>query len=680
MALKVYTQEAFPEQWAMAQNNLGATYKERIFGDRAANQEQSITHYEMALEVYTQEAFPEQWAMSHNNLGIAHRERIHGEHAENLEQAIWHFTRALEVYTRIAFPPDWAMVHNNLGNAYLYRIQGNQAENLERAIQHFEHALEVRSRNSFPELWAGTHNNLGNAYGLRIIGVRAENFEQAIENFKQALEVRSYKAYPYDWAMTNTNLGDVYLDRIYGRRTENLKQALQHYEWTLQVCSPSTFPAQTRTVAYKLGRLLIELGNWERAAKAFAIACEADNILYNAALGVEGQRTELFEAQDLYVLSAYASACAGRLNEALKSLEQGRTRQIRDAQERSRQDLARLEQCGHKDLYEQYQDLMKHWAMLSAQATTKEQANGLYVRQPAETIDQLESTQAEIRAVVSQIQKVPGFQNFLCPMQAVEILSLTSRTPLVYLAAAKPGGIALIAYHGLIYLLMLNQLSEKQLREIVLGSVDDPKLSSYLVAYNNWRKDNANQGIPQANKWAVRRSWVSAIKSTTGWLWKAGMDQIVNFLRRLGAIEVVFIPFGLLGLLPLHAAWTTDLSQPSGRLYVIDELVFRYTPSAHTLRIALANDNRSTETLLAIDNPGDGDSKLELRYSGAEVSAAASHFPSKATKRLLGEDASIERVLEELPNYKVLHFSTHGLAIPGSPDESFLLLAKISSD
>jgi TPR repeat protein len=69
--------------------------------------------------VYTRQAYPEDWAMTQHNLGNAYLERIRGERAENLEQAIFHYQQALEVYTRQAYPQQWATTQNNLGNAYL---------------------------------------------------------------------------------------------------------------------------------------------------------------------------------------------------------------------------------------------------------------------------------------------------------------------------------------------------------------------------------------------------------------------------------------------------------------------------------------------------------------------------------------------------------------------------------
>jgi tetratricopeptide (TPR) repeat protein len=171
-ALKVLTREAFPEKWAMTQNNLGNAYGERIRNDRAENLEQAIAAYQNALQVRTREAFPEDWAMTQNNLGGAYWNRIRGDRAENLEQAITAYQNALQVYTREAFPEKWAMTQNNLGATYRERIQGDRAENLEQAVTAYQNDLQVYTREAFPEKWAGTQNNLGVAYGERMIGLR----------------------------------------------------------------------------------------------------------------------------------------------------------------------------------------------------------------------------------------------------------------------------------------------------------------------------------------------------------------------------------------------------------------------------------------------------------------------------------------------------------------------------
>ncbi len=78
-------------------------------GTRGNNLEIAITGYETVLTLCPRAAFPEKWAMTQNNLGNAYSDRIKGDRGENIEQAITAYNLALEVRTRAAFPQDWAM-------------------------------------------------------------------------------------------------------------------------------------------------------------------------------------------------------------------------------------------------------------------------------------------------------------------------------------------------------------------------------------------------------------------------------------------------------------------------------------------------------------------------------------------------------------------------------------------
>lgn len=126
IVVTVFTREASPNEWATTQNNLGNAYRNRIQDDladedrlavRADHLERAIACYEQALQIYTRKAFPQDWAMTQNNLGNAYRDRIQGDRAGNLERAIACYKQALEIYTREASPEEWATIQNNLALA-----------------------------------------------------------------------------------------------------------------------------------------------------------------------------------------------------------------------------------------------------------------------------------------------------------------------------------------------------------------------------------------------------------------------------------------------------------------------------------------------------------------------------------------------------------------------------------
>ncbi len=163
-------------------NSLANKLQQFPLGSRLNNLEIAIIFYQLALEVRTREAYPEDWAMTQNNLGNAYRNRIKGERADNLEKAIAAYNLALEVRTRQAYPEQWAETQNNLAAAYSDRIKGERADNLEKAIAAYNLALEVRTREAYPQDHVATLFNLGLAYR------DAAQLENASESFAAAID------------------------------------------------------------------------------------------------------------------------------------------------------------------------------------------------------------------------------------------------------------------------------------------------------------------------------------------------------------------------------------------------------------------------------------------------------------------------------------------------------------
>ncbi|MBF2008912.1 MAG: tetratricopeptide repeat protein [Chlorogloeopsis fritschii C42_A2020_084] len=265
LALTVYTQQAFPVDWAAIQNNLAGAYRNRIKGERAENLEMAIVTCQEALKIRTFEAFPIDWAMTQNSLGSAYSYRIRGERAENLETAINCFQEALKVYSFDAFPYEWAATQNSLAHAYSERIKGERAENLETAINCFQEALKIRTFEAFPIDWAMTQNSLGSAYSYRIRGERAENLETAINCFQEALKFYTFEAFPYQWAMTQNNLANAYSDRIRGERAENLETAINCFQEALKVYTFEAFPSEWAMAQNNLASTYIYRIKGERA-------------------------------------------------------------------------------------------------------------------------------------------------------------------------------------------------------------------------------------------------------------------------------------------------------------------------------------------------------------------------------------------------------------------------------
>ena len=164
LALSKLTKTTHPLDWANLQRQLGklhlrhATPPLTSHAYLQANNgkviEKAIVAYNNTLQVFTREAFPQEWAVLQNDLGGVYLKRIQGDQQENLEKAMQCYKESLEVFDRATYPEDWAGTQNNLGNYYLGRLRGDRATNIETAIGCYTNALEVLTRETHPVGWA----------------------------------------------------------------------------------------------------------------------------------------------------------------------------------------------------------------------------------------------------------------------------------------------------------------------------------------------------------------------------------------------------------------------------------------------------------------------------------------------------------------------------------------------
>jgi tetratricopeptide (TPR) repeat protein len=129
---------------------------------REENLKKAIRAYNNALKTYTFDAFPAQYAATQNNLGNAYRTLGEVRDKEqNVQAAIAAYKEALRVRTFDAFPADYAATQNNLGVAYstLGEVRDKE-QNVQAAIAAYKEALRVRTFDAFPLLHGRTNVNL----------------------------------------------------------------------------------------------------------------------------------------------------------------------------------------------------------------------------------------------------------------------------------------------------------------------------------------------------------------------------------------------------------------------------------------------------------------------------------------------------------------------------------------
>ncbi len=268
------------------------------------------------------------------------------------------------------------------------------------------------------------------------------------------------------------------------------------------------------------------------------------------------------------------------------------------------------------------------------------------------SLDEIRTARQELDDTIAEIRTVPGFEDFLAAPTFEDVAEAAEQTPLVYLAAAVPGGLALIVRGEDVRDVALDDLTEAELRE---------RVHRHLGTYDAYRRD------PEGG----RPGWVESLDELCAWLWDVVMEPVLGELER--ASGAALVTGGLLGMLPLHAAWTHDRAKPTGRRYALDALSLSYAPNARSLSVARAraNEGKGRALVVAEPRPVTG-ATLPCAALEAEVVAAA--FPDSPTL-LSGGTATPRNFATGATAADVLHLACHGLADLAEPLESGLRLA-----
>ncbi|WP_448605285.1 tetratricopeptide repeat protein [Thermoflexus hugenholtzii] len=280
-ALRFYTPEAAPLDYARTQHNLGLAYQRlAAHEDPVGNLRKAMVAYEETLRFYTPEAAPLDYTRTQNNLGIAYWQLSeHEDPVGNLQKAIAAFEEALRFRNPDVAPLDYARIQNNLGLAYRQLSRHKDpVGNLQKAIAAFEEALRFYTPDVAPLDYARIQNNIGSAYrDLAAYEDPVENLQKAIAACKKALRFRTPEAAPLDYAETQNNLGVAY-----GRLAScedpvaNLQKAIAAFEEALRFRTPDVAPLDYARTQNNLGiayRQLSEhedpVGNLQKAIAAF---------------------------------------------------------------------------------------------------------------------------------------------------------------------------------------------------------------------------------------------------------------------------------------------------------------------------------------------------------------------------------------------------------------------------
>jgi CHAT domain-containing protein len=378
---------------------------------------------------------------------------------------------------------------------------------------------------------------------------------------------------------------------------------------------------------------------WPEAAEAGEHAMSAAHVLLRTQLYQTHKEDWLRDLQGLPTEIAIARAHTGDVQDAALAIEEGSATLLSEALQRQRVELGRLEASGHAALAARYRSAAETLAVLTGMLrpggsppTWPEDDRGRRDREIRAAGQSLDSTIDEIRAV-------PGYEAFLRRPTFASIAAAAEHHPVIYLAAGRREGMALIIRSSEATYVPLPGLTADAARE----------------RGDRLRAEQYTNDLPRT------------VGEIAHWLWEAAMKPVLSHAEDTDRITV--IPVGHLSALPIHTA-----RPASGDESLLDRMVVTYSPNAVALLESARQAGRVTPgSLLAVAEPTPVDGP-PLPSAHAEAAVATATFAPSRTL-LAGPDANRAAVLAALGAARVVHFACHGYAVTDQPSLSGVSMA-----
>jgi hypothetical protein len=275
------------------------------------------------------------------------------------------------------------------------------------------------------------------------------------------------------------------------------------------------------------------------------------------------------------------------------------------------------------------------------------------------------SAAAEFAALVHQIRGLPGFESFLLPPEASALTRQARTGPIAVFNISRYRSDAMV-------------VTADAITQIPLSDLDLDTLTNKIDAFNDALAATLH------TVGARRVAAENILSQTLEWLWDSAAEPVLRHLGHVAAHasasqwpRVWWIPGGLLGQLPLHAAGYHR--QASIGKNVLDRVISSYTPTIRAL--SYARDRaptyppRSSLIVAMPTTPGQN----ALPYVETEAATLRDTLPSPVL--LIDQPGPVtertptkQAVLERLPRASIAHFSCHAASDPRDPSQSMIVL------
>ncbi|GAB1525999.1 hypothetical protein RhiTH_009165 [Rhizoctonia solani] len=628
---------------------LGMSYTDRYqrLGE-IADLEKSIESKSRAFEL-TPESHPDS-PDRYAALGVSYTDRYRrlGKLAD-LEKSIEYRSHAL------ARTPDrhprLPERHAALGMAYTDRYQHlGELADLEKSIESKYRALKL-TPDSHPSL-SDRHATLGVSYNDRYNRLgELSDLEQATEYFSRALKLTpgahpDFSVRHDSWALS------CFLQYQRTHNTSHLDASLSSFRKASQLSNGP--PRDVFRSALRWANLA---SHHSHLNPIEAFRATIDLLPHYISLGAATTQRyyDLSSTQNLAVRAASAAILSSQYALALEWLEHARC--VVWSQSLMLRSPVDILYDSHRDLATEFRSVARQLHHANSQSSSTHLAT--------DTPEHRHRLARVYNDLVAQVRKLEGFEDFLLPIKANELVKVARNGPIVVINCEVTRCDALIVTPG-------------------SGNVTHVPLPGFTAAKAQYIHFEMTKSIRnrRPNERSVQRRpapveqiefmqvladlWYDIVKPVLDFLGYTHKDDIVSD----NIPHVTWCPTGALSFLPLHAAGDYDGS----RSRVFDYVISSYTPTLTALLSSSPSTIGPNSQMVVVgqeDTPG----HQELPGTTKELEGVLNHIQGRmGHSKLLGSQATVTAVLDAMEKHDWVHLACHAHQNVHDPTESGFFL------
>jgi hypothetical protein len=464
------------------------------------------------------------------------------------------------------------------------------------------------------------------------------------------------------------------------QRSGRVRDRIAARQWFIDASKAArTWPSVRLTALFSAGELAADP---RYAADALGLAVRLLGVVAPRGLRRNDRQFTIGQFSGIASVAAAAALAnpavpaADRPAQALALLEAGRAVLLSQALE-TRDDLTDLRHA-HPELADRFIALRDQLdqeidiVALAADQLTADQGDV-----PGRAAEERDQAATALSETLAKIRALPDFAAFGLPPTLDELRAQAVGGPVVtFMVTDSGGGALLLTGDGVSYL--------------PLPGLNDRTVAERVTAFH------AALALANSDDRTPAEAADRTVTATLEWLWDAAAEPVLDALGYRtrpadGAWpRVWWIPGGLLGLLPVHAAGYHQKSVSGGESppSVLDRVVSSYTPTIRALRYARQQARKAAGAgrVLVVAMPVTP-GQQRLPGVAKEIATACRMLPAPvvlAEPAALAEDGESgettdnlptkANVLRYLPACTIAHFACHAESDPADPSRSRLLL------